>query len=145
MERHAILTQKHKVGTGGAGPIQKDIAANGDIVIAEVNVITAVAVFADDETAGIVGIGAPAAFKIIHEYVVLYRYIFNTVDVDMLIVAGLVVEDVAFDQNVMRAVVNLQNIVVVAIMHNVVTEGDVSDIAVTVTIHMDDQRRRTRA
>src|SRR5690606_7192053 len=87
-------------------------------------VVVAVAVLDDDVAGGIAGDGAAAAGEVAHEDVFLHGDMFDAVDVDVLVAVSMVVEQVAADLDVAGAVVDLQDVVVVAVVEDIVDDAD---------------------
>ncbi len=102
------------------------------------SVVRAVAVLDHNIAARIVIVYPPAALKVIKEYIVLNDDIRDAVDIDMLVAPGLVVEHIAFDCDLACPVIYLQEIVVVAVMDNIIPENDVLHKISHLRVHRSD-------
>ena len=91
----AVFAHQHEVAARAALPIEENIAPYDYIAAAGVHVVPLVAVFDDDVAARVVVVAPPASGKVVKENVVLDDDVGHTVDVNVLVVAGLVVEQVA--------------------------------------------------
>src|SRR6266496_3393264 len=120
-----VLAAQDEVVAARALPVQEHVAPHGDVAAAQVGVLLAVAVLDHDEAAGAAVVHPPAALEVVEEHVVLDGDELLAVHVDVLVGAGLVVEHVALHGDVHRRVVDLEEVVVVAVVDHVVLDHDV--------------------
>ena len=103
--------------TGAAFPVKEYVAPHSHKTAADEDIVVLIAIFDDDIATGVVVVVPAATGKVIEEDIVLHHDIFHTINVNMLITSVLVVEDVTFDEDIVGAVVDLQDVVIVTIMH----------------------------
>ena len=108
--------------------MEEHVAPDGDETASDVAVGPGVAVLDDDVAGRVVAVGAAAAGEIVEEDVVLEDHVGHAVDVDVLVAAGLVVEDVVFDGDVPCPVVDLEDVVIEAVVQYVVAQHDAADV-----------------
>lgn len=140
----AVLASQDKVVAGAAFPVKEYVAPYRHITAADVDIVVLIAIFDDDIAAGVVGVGPAAAGEIIEEDIVLHDDVFHTIDVDVLITSSLVVENIAFDDDIVGAVIDLQDVVIVTIMQDIVTQDDVADTAIAATVDVHNERTCAR-
>ncbi len=143
MIRFAVLANQDEITACASLPVEEDVAAQSDIPAAGVDIVSAVAVFNDDKAAGVIVINPATAGEVVEENVILDDYGRDAVDVDVFVAAGLVVEEVALDGDMMGTIVNLQDVVVIAVVQDVVANDDMAHAAVAATIDMEYQSPRT--
>ena len=83
-----------------------------------------IAVLDHNVAAGVVGVSSATPGEIVEEDIVLNDNVGNAIDIDVFITASLVVEDIALNQYAFCAVIDLQNVVVIAVVENIVPQCD---------------------
>ncbi len=135
----AVFAEQDEVAAAGALPVEKHVAPDHHIARAEVLVGVSVGILDHDVAGGVIADGSARGGKIVEENIVLDNHPIHRVDVDVLVTAVLVVEQVAAHRDVAGAVVDLEDVVVVAVVQDVVLKRDVVGFRAAAVLDLDHQ------
>ena len=141
----AVFAEQDETAADRTLPIEKDIAPQDDVARAQVFVVVGVGILDHDVTGGVVVVAAAAGGEIVEEDVALDDHVVDAVDVDVLVGAVLVVEQIADDPDVAGAVVHFKDVVVEAVVQDVVAQRDAAGFGLEAVLDLDHQGRGTGA
>ncbi len=118
-----IFSNQQKIRTARTFPVQEDISPDGNIPTTRFAIVISVAIFNYDIAGGIVSVAPAASGEVIEENIILNDHVTNAVDVDVFVGARLVVEHITFHKDIRSPIIYLQDIVVVAVVENVVSKS----------------------